>query len=108
MSTPTPSLPLLSPKEFARAFSSDRALADYLASLSPEQIRTYQAMLRKDKKMSPPAQKTLLKLFSNLEKEAAENQKEIEKTILPLASGIATALTLLQQIEALEDLQRSL
>jgi hypothetical protein len=104
----TPTLPLLSPKEFSRVFSSDQLLAEYLASLSPEQIRTYQAMLRKDKNMSPPAQKTLLKLFTSLEKEAEGNYKEVEKTLLPLASGIATAMALLEQIEALEDLQRSL
>jgi hypothetical protein len=98
----------LSAEVLSRLASSDDVLAEYLVTLTPQQLKNYQVILRKDRTMPPAVQKTILKLFQQLEKEAQENQHLLEEAILPLATGIATALKLAEQIHILEDLERSL
>ena len=63
----------LSADVLKRLAASDDVLAEYLVTLTPQQLKNYQVVLRKEKGMPPAVQKTLLKLFSQLEKEAQEN-----------------------------------
>ncbi len=98
----------LSSKEFAAIGASPDALAQYLSTLTPEQIRQYMSALSSDTSMPPAVRQTLLKLFTQLEAEAERNQTLITETLMPLAVGIATAMKLLQQIESLEALERAL
>ncbi|MDO8649198.1 MAG: hypothetical protein Q7R81_05450 [Candidatus Peregrinibacteria bacterium] len=97
----------LSRKQVEDVFSSDRKLAAYFASLTVIQIEYYKDAL-KSQKMDPAMKKTMLKFFDKLQGEALQNEKELNERVLPLATGIATAVKLKHQIDALEDLQRQL
>lgn len=98
----------LSQDELAAVMQSPETLATYLVSLTPAQIDQYLSFISADTTLPPDIRKTLVKLFTQVRAEAASNQTLIEKELMPLAVGIATAMKLLQQIEALEAVSASL
>ena len=96
-------------REVRRAMKSNESMATYLASLSTGQLETYKEALENDVVAMPPkVKKTLLKLFTMLQKEQFAREQDWKKTVGPLATGVATALALQERINALEKIRSSL
>jgi hypothetical protein len=89
-------------------FASDETLAAYLATLTPTQVEHVRAVILAAPTMSEPMKESLVRLMNIVYVEARKNVTELEATVLPLATGIATALTLQDQIKELEALAASL
>ncbi len=97
----------LTSKELQKIVESDESLASYLSSLLPHQVEDLKDVII-GSRMPAEVKNTLLRLMDVVYMQSREVERGYKKKILPLATGVCTAMALSDQIAELEQLQNSL
>lgn len=97
----------LTPEQVEQVLSSPETFAEYLVTLSPEQVREYKAQVQKSD-MNKAENKALLALLDLTEQEATKNLEEYRQTVGPEIERVSLCLSLGQQIDELEKLAATL
>lgn len=99
----------LNAKEADAICKSEESMARYFSTLSVTQLESYKQSLETGTvKMSPEAKKVLLKLFEAVQKERFVYEQEWVKNVAPAATEVAVTLKVMNQLDELEALQKSL
>ena len=106
MSTPTT---ILSAEQLDDVLRDETSFAMYLSTLSiPQIVELRHALQTKKINVPEPVAQSFLKLLEITEGCVRELETDVATTILPLAHGIAVAMSLHDQIQELERLSTTL
>lgn len=86
------------------SLASPEAFATYLATLSPEQVREYKALLS-DMSMDENVKKAFVALLDLTEQEAIRNADAYERIVQPEVENLAMCLELSELITEIETLE---
>ncbi len=98
----------LTAKEVDLVLKNETTFAEYLVTLSVDQINAYLLLLKNDKSMDKASRDSFIALLKELREERAEADKQAVLALAPLMSSVGTIEMLDTQIAALEEIEREM
>ncbi len=99
----------LSAKEIDKICKDEKSFAEYLVSLSIEQLETLKQAIRDNAvKMDPPVKQTFLKLFTMVQEERFAFEQERMEKLGPETLRLQRAMAIHEKIVALEKIEKAL
>lgn len=98
----------LTAKEVELILKDETTFAEYLATLSVEQIDAYLLLLQSNREMDASSRESFIALLQNVRKEREQSDRQIAMALSPLVTSAETIHKLDEQIDALERIAKEL
>ncbi len=98
----------LTPKEVDLVLTNETTFAEYVATLSVEQIDAYLLLLKSDTSMEKASRDSFAALLQHVREERMEADTQAAMTLSPLVNSVETIQTLDDQIAVLEEIAKEL